>query len=154
MGLKMIDLPKVKIVGNGLFCKVIEVDGHQMRMVTSIELDLMNPPHKLKLEMLAEVEIVTVADIEKKIYAWVGNRRYELNDMIKNEEIKREIKSKEVIQKIDTVRFTDANNNHIIGNIIKKGISQEFDGRGLYIIEAINDKSLWLRYEDEVLHES
>lgn len=73
-------LAKVKIVGNGMYCKVV-VDDHQLRGITSIEVDFNSHPHILRLEMLAEIEIEDEAMLDNKIIGYFDNRKFELREI-------------------------------------------------------------------------
>jgi autotransporter translocation and assembly factor TamB len=73
----MLELPKVKIKSNGMFSEVT-VDEKRMAKLTNIEVDLKNRPHKVRLEMLAEVEIEGQMVVNEEKFTFVNGKKYRL----------------------------------------------------------------------------
>jgi hypothetical protein len=67
-------LPKVRIESNGMRFKV-NVDGQDLRNITDIRVDF-NRPHTVSIEMLAEVEIEGEMLVEKKNFAYINGKKY------------------------------------------------------------------------------
>ena len=70
----------VKIISNGMWCDVY-VNGIQMKNITKIDVNLKDQPHRVSLEMYAEVDMETKAILEENNILYINNKKYKLQEV-------------------------------------------------------------------------